>query len=150
MASTMGCLTCGENSRLDSLPPRGRIVADEHWRVAHAADTALPGWLVLTPRRHVASVADLAPGEASALGGWQSRLSRALREVTGCAATYVAHFAERPGYTHLRFHIVPVADDMPDRHRGPSIFTLLGAVPAERVTDQRMDDVALALRAALR
>ncbi|OZM74324.1 HIT family protein [Amycolatopsis antarctica] len=150
MASTMGCYTCGRNARFDSLPPRERVAADEHWRAAHAFDTALPGWLVLAPRRHVTTIANLSSGEAAALGGWQVRLSRALREVTGCAKTYVVQFAEQPGYAHVHFHLVPVAAELPPERRGPGIFALLGAAPADRVGEARMDELAISLQDVLR
>ncbi|WP_329374569.1 HIT family protein [Streptomyces sp. NBC_01483] len=57
--------------------PCERVVSDEYWRVAHSFNTAVPGWLVLLPRRHVTAVHDLTDAEAGALGVWQVRLSRA-------------------------------------------------------------------------
>lgn len=85
----MNCWVCDNNDRFEVLPEWERIAADEYWRVAHAIDTALPGWLVLIPRRHVTSIADLTDAEAADLGAWQVRLSRALGTVTGCMKTYV-------------------------------------------------------------
>ena len=81
----MSCLTCTDNARFELLPIRDRIGVDEHWRVAHAFDSALPGWLVLLPRRHVIAVAELTDVEAVALGTWQVRLSRALTAVATSA-----------------------------------------------------------------
>src|ERR1019366_3714786 len=48
-----------------SLPPREDVVHTDHWRVAHAFNSALPGWLVLLPTRHVASFTELTPAGAS-------------------------------------------------------------------------------------
>ncbi len=92
--------------------------------MAHSFNTAVPGWLVLLPRRHVTAVHDLTDAEAGALGVWQVGLSRALRGVTGCLKTYVVQFAESEGFAHVHFHIVPRAD-LPAAHRGPGIFGLL-------------------------
>ncbi|MEV0429918.1 hypothetical protein [Micromonospora sp. NPDC050495] len=89
-----GCFSCANTARFADLPPRERIAGDEHWRVAHAVGTGLPGWLVLVPRRHVRTIAELTEVEAAGLGSWQVRLSRALHAVTGCAKTYVVQFAE--------------------------------------------------------
>lgn len=94
MTASVACVSCEYNEQLDTQPPHERIAADELWRVAHARRTALPGWLVLIPRRHVATIAELTDAEADTLGPWQVRLSRALRTVTGCAKTYVVQFAE--------------------------------------------------------
>jgi diadenosine tetraphosphate (Ap4A) HIT family hydrolase len=105
--------------------------------VAHAFDTALPGWLVLIPRRHVTAIADLSDAEAAGLGWWQVRLSRALREVTGCQKTYVVQFAEAEGFSHVHFHVLPRPADLPAEHRGPRVFGLLGAAEGERVSADR-------------
>ncbi|WP_207915309.1 HIT family protein [Micromonospora sp. 15K316] len=142
----MDCFTCRNNTRISALPPREVIAVDDHWRVAHAFDSALPGWLVLVPRRHVASIADLTDAEAATLGTWQVRLSRALRAVTGCAKTYVVQFAEKEGFAHVHFHMVPRMPDLPADRRGPRVFSYLGAAEQDRVTEQQQDELAAALR----
>ena len=145
----MECFTCRGNDLIDTLPPREVVAADGHWRVAHAFDTALPGWLVLVPRRHVITVADLTDDEAAGLGFWQVRLSRALRAVTGCVKSYVVQFAEQEGFAHVHFHVVPRLADLPGDRRGPRIFGYLGAPAEERVDETRRDELAVALRAHL-
>jgi diadenosine tetraphosphate (Ap4A) HIT family hydrolase len=137
------CLACDNNARFASLPPRECIAADRHWRVAHAFGTALPGWLVLVPRRHVTAIAELTDAEALRLGEWQVRLSRALHAVTGCAKTYVAQFAEAEGFAHVHFHVVPRMPDLPGEWRGPKVFGLLGR--AEAVGPRRMDALSMDL-----
>ncbi|GAA1864121.1 HIT family protein [Asanoa iriomotensis] len=144
----MVCHSC-RNNQQSVLPPRELVCGDEHWRVAHAFDAALSGWLVLVPRRHVTSIADLTDAEAATLGTWQVRLSRALRAVTGCVKTYVVQFAEKDGFAHVHFHVVPRMPDLPHDRRGPGIFAYLGAPEARRVTEQHQDALATALRAHL-
>ena len=139
------CRSCEVTDRLDGLPPRERIVLDDLWRVAHAFDTALPGWLVLLPRRHVTAIADLTDAEAVALGTWQVRLSRALHAVTGCVKTYVVQFAEADGFAHVHFHLIPRMADQSHELRGPRIFGLLGVPEDRRVSEARRDDLARAL-----
>lgn len=119
--------------------------SDECWRVAHAVGTVVPGWLVLVPRRHVTAIADLTDAEAATLGPWQVKLSRALRAVTGCAKTYVVQFAEREGFNHIHFHVIPRLADLAAGHRGPGVFELLGVPEAQQVTAERMDELAAAL-----
>lgn len=145
----MSCYACTQEARFDELPPRERIGADPHWRAAHAIGTALPGWLVLLPRRHVTSVAELTDAEAASLGSWQVRLARALTEVTGCAKTYVVQFAEAEGYAHVHFHVVPRAADLAPELRGPRVFGLLGRPVEECVDAEAMDLLATALTSAL-
>jgi diadenosine tetraphosphate (Ap4A) HIT family hydrolase len=140
-----GCYSCDNNERFAALPIRERIAADEHWRVAHAIGTAVPGWLVLVPRRHVSTIADLTDAEAAGLGPWQVRLSRALAAATGCVKTYVVQFAEAEGFSHVHFHIVPRMPDLSAHLRGPNVFALLGASEEHRVTIDQMDTLAMAL-----
>ena len=146
---TEACYSCDRTSTLDTLPPRELIGLDEHWRVAHAINTALPGWLVLLPRRHVTAIADLTDAEAAGLGSWQVRLSRALRAVTGCTKTYVVQFAEEAGFGHVHFHVVPRAGDLPADRLGPRVFGYLHAAPDEAVSEARRDQLAADLRAHL-
>ncbi len=143
------CYTCAREAEAATLPPRESIAVDAHWRVAHAFNSALPGWLVLVPRRHVTSIAELSDAAAQTLGVWQVRLSRALHEVLGCQKTYVAQFAEAEGFSHVHFHVVPRPPDLAQELRGPRVFQLLGATGPGRVSDQRMDDLARALAARL-
>ncbi|MFI1505273.1 HIT family protein [Streptomyces sp. NPDC020597] len=147
--TTPDCFTCSKEEQFDDLPPRECVVHDQHWRVAHSFNTAVPGWLVLLPRRHVAAVHDLTDAEASTLGTWQVKLSRALREVTGCAKTYVVQFAEAEGFAHVHFHIVPRMADLRPEHRGPGVFELLRRPEAQWVTADQADRTARLLRAAL-
>ena len=142
----MDCYSCRQG-RTDAaeLPPREHIGGDENWRLAHSFSTALPGWLVLTPRRHVTTIADLTDDEAAGLGAWQVRASRALHKVTGCEKTYVAQFAEQEGFAHVHFHIVPRMPGLPEDHRGPGIFHYLAAPPTDHVPTTEMDRLSEAL-----
>jgi diadenosine tetraphosphate (Ap4A) HIT family hydrolase len=145
----MDCYSCRQNENLDTLPIRERIAVDASWRTAHAFNSALPGWLVLLPRRHVTSLADLTEPEMADLGRWQVRLARALAAVTGCVKTYVVLFAEAEGFSHVHFHIVPRMADQPEDRRGPAVFGYLSPPAGQSVTDERQDELAAALAAAL-
>ena len=128
---------------------RERVGFDEHWRVAHAFDSRLPGWLVLAPRRHITSVAELTDAEAASLGTWQVRLSRALTAVTGCVKTYVIQYAEKEGLAHVHFHVVPRMPDIPLDHRGPRVFAYLDNDPDDRIPAAQMDALAIELQSHL-
>src|SRR5215467_9686753 len=92
------CLSCAANARTD-LPLRERVYVGQRWRVAHAFGTALPGWLVVLPLRHVVALDQLTPPEAADLGPLLREITSALRRVTGCEKTYVALFAEAEGFS---------------------------------------------------
>ena len=152
MSGFKDCYTCDRETDLVvqlALAVREDIAHDEHWRVAHATGVGLPGWLVLVPRRHVTTIAELTDTEAEALGPWQVRISRALHSVTGCVKTYIAQFSEAEGYSHVHFHIVPRQPDLAEELTGPRIFGLLGGSDGKVVTDARADAISLRIRAAL-
>lgn len=93
-----------------------------HWRVAHAFNSTLPGWLVVVPRSHITAFADLSRESATELGGLIRDVSVALREITGCVKTYVMQFADAEGFEHLHVHVVPRAADRPPELKGPCVF----------------------------
>jgi len=143
-----GCWSCERASDPDP-PPRERVLVTDHWRVVHAFDTSLPGWLVVLPRRHVLSLSELEPAAAAALGPLLTDLTAALEQVTGCVKTYVILLAEAEGFAHLHLHVVPRMSDQPADERGPRIFARLGRPEAERVPAADMDRLAVAVGAAV-
>jgi len=145
----LACLSCRNNDRPD-LPPRERVYLGPRWRVAHAFGTALPGWLVVMPRRHVIALDELTAGEAADLGPLLRAVTAALRDVTGCSKTYVALFAEAEGHQHVHFHVVPRQPGLDVRLRGPGVFELLGGDPARHVPEHDRDQLAIRLAGALR
>lgn len=143
------CFACSQTARMSSLPPREAVIVESGWRIAHAFDSSLPGWLVVLPLRHVTSMDELTTEEAEALGSLLRRASRALSAVVGSTKAYVMFFAEADGFAHLHVHVVPRMDWFTHDQLGPRVFTFLGAPESERVTADAMDDLALRLRAAL-
>lgn len=140
-ADTGSCLSCAAGARAD-LPPRERIWVGPRWRIAHASGTALPGWLVVLPRRHVTALDELTPAEAADLGPLLREVTAALRAVTGCEKTYVALFAEAEGFSHVHFHVIPRHPGQGRELRGPRVFTLHGGDAARHVPDNVMDQIA--------
>ena len=144
-----GCFPCDQQARLSDLPPREDVLHTAHWRVAHAFDSSLAGWLVVLPTRHVTAFTDLTAEAADELGGLIRRASAALESVTGCVKTYLMQFSEAEGFSHLHLHLVPRMPDQPAEARGPRVFTYLGADQEHRLPESERDAVALRLRAAL-
>ena len=149
MTTPADCYTCVRDAAGDQAPQWERIAADELWRATHAFNSALPGWLVLVPRRHVTSIGELTDAEAATLGSWQVRLSRALMQVLGCQKTYVAQFAEAEGFSHVHFHVVARPPDLARELRGPKIFQLLNSADRPHVGADQMNQIAVELAAHL-
>ncbi|MEO7753842.1 MAG: HIT family protein [Terracoccus sp.] len=143
-----GCYACDRQAD-PSPPPREDVTRTEHWRVVHAFNSTLPGWLVLLPTRHLTSFTELAPEAADELGGIVRRLGLALESVTGCTKTYLMQFSEQEGFAHLHLHLVPRMPDQPDTARGPKCFVHLTDDRSQWLPDDRLDAVALAVRDAL-
>ncbi len=151
MQTISQCQTCELVARRDrgEAPPWDAIYRSQYWDVVHSFNTSLPGWLVLVARRHIAAIDEMSDEEAVELGRLIRRVSLALKETTGCVKTYVIQFAEAAGHPHVHFHIVPRMADQPDDHRGPNIFRYLGATDEERVTEERMNELAAQIRPIL-
>lgn len=118
------------------------------WLVAHAFNSALPGWLVVLPLRHIESFHELSDQESQTLGLLRTRASAALIQVVGCAKTYAVMFAGAPGFNHLHVHVIPRASDLPENMRGARIFDYLHPPEAEWVSQPERERLALALRRA--
>lgn len=143
-----GCFACDQQATA-SLSPREDVLHTDHWRVAHAFNSTLPGWLVLSPTRHVTSFTELTLAAADELGGLVHRLGTALEEVTGCVKTYLMQFSEAEGYSHLHFHLVPRLPDHPVNARGPRVFAYMTDDQAQWLPATERDTIALSLRVAL-
>jgi hypothetical protein len=50
-----GCYSCEQNAAPDR-PPREAAVVTRYWRVVHAFNSCLAGWLVILPLRHVTAL----------------------------------------------------------------------------------------------
>jgi diadenosine tetraphosphate (Ap4A) HIT family hydrolase len=143
-------VACRAN-RGELLAPGGVLYEDGLWRLEHTFEPfPMIGWLVLKPQRHVEAVADLTPEEASALGPLLQRITRAMSDVLAPAKVYVALYAE--AVSHIHFHLIPRAGDLPEALRGPAVFALLEE--AARTGENRADGataerVALAVKARL-
>jgi diadenosine tetraphosphate (Ap4A) HIT family hydrolase len=140
------CYPCEWNALLEQLPPRERVVVHEGWRVAHAFNTSLPGWLVLVPLRHVEAFAELSPAEATSFATLTRAASSALGDVVGCVKTYVLILGEEEGFAHLHAHVVPRMPDLAPGLRGTNVLELLGGPQPEWISEDERDRLALRLR----
>jgi diadenosine tetraphosphate (Ap4A) HIT family hydrolase len=145
------CKTCELIARRDagSAPLWDSIHRTPFWDVVHSYNTALPGWLVLVARRHIAAIDELTEKEALELGLLLRRVSLALKEATGCVKTYVIQFAEMAEHSHVHFHVIARMADQPENRRGTNIFGYLNVPEEERVSEEKMNEIALKVRKIL-
>jgi diadenosine tetraphosphate (Ap4A) HIT family hydrolase len=142
------CMTCELVTRRDAgiAPLWDCIHRTQFWDIVHSYNTALPGWLVIVARRHVEAIHELTTAEAAELGVLMHQVSVALKAVTGCLKTYVIQFAEAAEHPHVHFHIVPRMADQPEDRRSTQIFAYLGVSDAERVSEARMNEIAVKIQ----
>ena len=126
------CTPCRLNADLDVLPAPERAYVNEDWRLAHAW-SSLPGYMILLPLRHVVALDELTPRETAVLGPLLSATTAALRAVAGCRKTYVMLFAERDGFEHLHFHLVPRMAELDDDHLGPGTLAFVNGLEEDWV-----------------
>ncbi len=145
------CRTCELTRQRDAgtAPLWDSIYRTQYWDVAHAFNTALPGWIVIVARRHIEAIDELSEAEAVELGILLRRVSAALREVTGCVKTYVMQLAEADGHAHVHFHVVPRMANQPEERRSIKIFGYLSVPDDERLSDAAMNEIAQQIQHSL-
>ena len=81
------------------------LFENELWHVRHLQPAGVPGWMVMTAKRHVAGPAYFDDREAASLGPALRHFERVLERVTGALRIYTAALGER--YPHFHAHMVP-------------------------------------------
>jgi diadenosine tetraphosphate (Ap4A) HIT family hydrolase len=140
------CLTCQRNAERHTYPICENIFEDDYWRVCHAFNTSLPGWLVIVALRHIERLAELTSGEAASIGELIRKTSKALQQTTGATKTYSIQFAEHPDHSHVHFHIVPRHENTPDEFRGKNVFRYLNVPDDKIVPLEQQNDLAVKIR----
>ncbi len=130
------CAFCAAD--VDDAPPRERAVRTDRWRlVVHRS--ALPGWFLLMPRRHIESLHEMTAEEAADLGPLIQRASALHVEHFGALKTYVMQFAE--GVSHVHFSLAPRRSDIPADRIGPASMGFNSK--DEPLSTERRDEIAL-------
>lgn len=123
---------------VEDAPPRERAVRTNRWRlVVHRS--ALPGWFLLIPRRHIESLHEMTPEEAADLGPLIQRASTLHVQHFGALKTYVMQFAE--GVSHVHFSLAPRRADIPTDRIGPASMGFNSK--DEPLSPEQRDEIAL-------
>jgi diadenosine tetraphosphate (Ap4A) HIT family hydrolase len=134
-------------ANLDALEFVERLHVGAHWRVSHAW-SSLPGWLVVSLRRHAVALHELTAEEAADIGRIAHTASVALEELVGCQKTYVMLFAEHPDF-HLHFHVVPRMPWFTPDDLAGNVFRFVNVPEEEQVPLAERERLAGAIAAAL-
>jgi histidine triad (HIT) family protein len=108
MRLRVGCDVCSEIAG-EIAVPGGMLCESALVLVFHVPPLLKPtpmlGHMLVVPRRHADTWADLTDAEASEIGATAARLARALRELTGAERVYSAVVGHHAPHFHL--HLFP-------------------------------------------
>lgn len=119
------CLTCADLTNSKRLTLCRELLKSRYWRLVHKRDSPILGWLVLTLNYHKKSLVDLSHEEWGELIVIFPNVTNILKNVCQAEKVYITHFAEKPGYEHVHWHIIPITENHPRQYRGPKIFSML-------------------------
>jgi diadenosine tetraphosphate (Ap4A) HIT family hydrolase len=114
------CLGC-QVSNGDKVPFGGFVYADDLWTVNHVLPpSAILGWLVLQPRRHIEALHEMSFNEQQRMSQLMVSLDQVLRDILSPQKVYTCLFAESEHCPHIHFHIIPRSEEI--TALGPAIF----------------------------
>lgn len=122
------CLTCCIVNGT-KIPPGGLIYKDNEIIIHHCIDVNIPGYLILSPVRHVAAYQDLTQIEIIAMAMSLKKITAILQQIPDIEKVYLLNLAEET--LHFHFHIFP-------RYRW-----MLDLLKEELFTDGKLDGAKL-------
>lgn len=88
--------------------PERNLVVNAHFRIEPCSNCSIAGYLIVSPRVRVSSLAKLSTDAQDALGVTLAAATRAIEAVARPGRVYCALFAEETGSVH--FHLFPRSD----------------------------------------
>ena len=98
-----GGVDCG----VCTAPDADFLWTDERWRLSLYSPSPLRGVVLLQPRVHAESVADLPPTEAAELGSLVGRAQRAVESLGGIGRVHLHLWGDGTAHLHLWFYPRP-------------------------------------------
>ncbi len=90
--------------------PERNLAFNAHFRIEPCSSCPIAGYLIVSPRVRVSSLAELSPGAQAGLGVTLAAPTRAIERVVHPRRVYCALFAEETGSVH--FHLFPRTDSL--------------------------------------
>jgi diadenosine tetraphosphate (Ap4A) HIT family hydrolase len=90
------------------VPSKQNVVVNAHFRIEPCASCPIAGYLIVSPRVSVSSLAELSRDAQDALGTTLATATRAIETVVRPERVYCALFAEEAHSAH--FHLFPRTD----------------------------------------
>jgi len=101
-------------------PESGWVYQDENWSVGIAKGIDVPGWLTGQIRRHAVGTEALNLAEQNSLGPLLSKLTAAIKKVTGAEKVYLVAFGE--AFPHWHFLLMARGAEVDSAHRGAALM----------------------------
>ena len=96
-------------ARVDTSRKRD-VFVNAHFSIEACLSCPIAGYLIVSPRVRVSSLAELSRGAQDALGVTLAVATRAIEDVLHPRRVYCALFAEETGFVH--FHLFPRTDSL--------------------------------------
>lgn len=109
-----------------------------------AAPSPLPGWMVVTSRRHVCALEELPEDALHALGPLLARVMSVQKSALGAEHVYLLALGDV--LPHLHLHLIPRDASTPASLRGRAAFD---ASPSQMLAAVALEAAAARLRSAL-
>ena len=90
--------------------PKQELVLNAHFRIEPCSNCFIAGYLIVSPRVQVSSLAELSPDAQQALGATLAAATRAIESIVHPRRVYCGLFAEETGAVH--FHLFPRTDSL--------------------------------------
>lgn len=97
----------GADCSLCDRPDSDFVWVDEHWRLQTYLPSPLPGVVILSPRAHHESFADLPPDLAGRLGPTIGRVQRAIEGLGGIGRVHLNYWGDGGAHLHVWFYPRP-------------------------------------------
>jgi len=145
----MHCYSCDANSGAKRISPAATIFEGRYWLLEHAYPTSLGGWLVVVLRRHCENLHELSRSEWIELAEIQYLAIAAMKDLFVIDREYVCCFAEKEGFKHLHFHLIPKYTDCDQESIGIGAFRHLKVSQDEAIEPSRVIEICDSLREAI-
>lgn len=89
------------------------VTETDGWLVSHRANSALPGYLIVSSKKFAGDLSELSERALCELGPLLALTQGALKQKLNAQRVYIGRYGHTPGHT-VHFHIIPIYDWVED------------------------------------